>query len=38
MSYTAYEQAKRAWLAAHPGATPEQIEAAFKAIAKEYGL
>lgn len=35
MSWHAYEAAKRAWIAAHPGATPEQYESAMKAIAQE---
>ena len=32
MSWQAYEAAKRAWIAEHPGATPEQYEAAMRAI------
>jgi hypothetical protein len=33
-----YESEKSAWLHLHPDATPEQIEAALKAIAKRLGL
>ena len=33
-----YEAAKRAWIAEHPGATPEQYEAAMKAIAERLGI
>ena len=33
-----YEGAKRAWLIAHPDASPEQIERAFKAIAERLGV
>ena len=36
MSWAAYEAAKRAWIAANPGATPEQYEAAMKALAKQF--
>ena len=36
MSWQAYEAAKRAWVAANPGATPEQYEAAMKALAKQF--
>jgi len=36
VSFQAYEAAKRAWIAEHPGATPEQYEAAMKALAKKY--
>ncbi len=36
MSWKAYEAAKRAWIAEHPGATPEQYEAAMKALAKQF--
>lgn len=36
MSWQAYEAAKRAWVAANPGATQEQYEAAMKALAKKY--
>ncbi len=38
MSWPAYEAAKRAWIEAHPGATPEQYEAAMKAIAERFGV
>ena len=38
MSWQAYEAAKRAWIEEHPGATPEQYEAAMRAIAKRYGV
>jgi hypothetical protein len=38
MSWQAYESAKREWIAAHPGATPEQYEAAMKAIAERLGI
>ena len=38
MSWQAYEAAKRAWIAANPGATPEQYEAAMKAIAERLGV
>ena len=38
MSWEAYEAAKRAWIAAHPGATPEQCEAAMKVIAERLGI
>lgn len=34
----AYEAAKRAWIAANPGATPEQYEAAMRAIAARFGV
>ena len=36
MSWQAYEAAKREWIAAHPGATPEQYSAAMRALAKRY--
>jgi len=36
--YTLYEQEKRAWLALHPEATPEQFEAACRAIAERLGV
>lgn len=36
--YSAYKAAKDAWLLANPGATPEQIEAACRAIAERVGL
>ena len=35
MSWQDYEAAKRAWVAANPGATAEQYEEAMKAIAQE---
>lgn len=38
MSWHAYESAKRAWIAANPGATPEQYDAAMRALAKRYGI
>ena len=38
MSWEAYEAAKRAWIAAHPDATPEQYDAAMRAIAKLMGV
>ena len=38
MSWAAYEAAKRAWIAAHPDATPEQYDAAMRAIAELYGV
>jgi hypothetical protein len=31
MSWQAYEAAKASWTAAHPGATPEQYDAAMRA-------
>jgi hypothetical protein len=36
--YQRYESEKQAWVNAHPDATPEQIEAAFKAIASRLGI
>lgn len=33
-----YEQQKRAWVNAHPYATPEQLEQALKAIAERLGV
>jgi hypothetical protein len=33
-----YSQQKAAWLRANPGATPEQIEAACRAIAERVGI
>jgi hypothetical protein len=36
--YQRYEIEKQAWVNAHPDATPQQIEAAFKAIASRLGL
>ena len=38
MSYQAYEAAKRAWVAAHPDATPAQYDAAMRAIAERLGV
>lgn len=38
MSYSRYESEKSAWLRANPDATPEQIERAFKRIAKALGV
>lgn len=38
MSWLDYEAAKRAWIAANPGATPEQYDAAMRAIAELYGV
>ena len=38
VSWQAYEAAKRAWIAAHPGATPEQYDAAMRAIAERLGI
>ncbi len=38
MSWQAYEAAKREWIAANPGATPEQYSAAMRAIARRYGV
>lgn len=38
MSWQAYEAAKRAWIAAHPGATPEQYAEAMRAIAERLGI
>jgi len=38
MSWEAYEAAKRAWIAANPDATPEQYDAAMKAIAERLGV
>ena len=36
MSWQAYEAAKRAWIDANLIATPEQYEAAMKALAKQF--
>ena len=36
--YQQYRADKAAWIAANPGATPEQYEAALTAIAKRLGL
>lgn len=38
MSWEAYEAAKRAWIAAHPDATPAQYDAAMRAIAEQMGV
>ena len=38
MSWQAYEAAKRAWIAANPRATPEQYDAAMRAIADRLGI
>ena len=38
MSWQAYEAAKRAWIDANPGATPEQYAEAMHAIAKRLGI
>lgn len=38
MSYQRYEAEKAAWLRAHPKATADQIERAFRAIARKLGL
>ena len=38
MSWQAYEAAKRAWIAANPNATPEQYDAAMRAIAERLGV
>ena len=38
MSWQAYEAAKRAWIAANPNATPEQYDAAMRAIAERHGV
>ena len=38
MSWQAYEAAKRAWIAANPGATPEQYDAAMREIAERLGI
>jgi hypothetical protein len=37
-AYHRYEIEKRAWVNAHPDATPEQIEQAFRAIARKLGV
>ena len=36
--YEAYRAQKAEWIAANPGATPQQYEAALEAIAKRLGL
>ena len=38
MSWQAYEAAKRAWIDANPGATPEQYAEAMRAIAERHGV
>ena len=38
MSWHDYEAAKRAWIEAHPSATPRQYEAAIRSILKALGL
>ena len=38
MSWQAYEAAKRAWIAVNPNATPEQYDAAMRAIAERLGV
>lgn len=38
MSWQAYEAAKHAWIAANPNATPEQYDAAMRAIAERCGV
>ena len=38
MSWQAYEAAKRAWIDANPGATPEQYAEAMRAIADRCGV
>lgn len=38
MSYSAYEQMKRAWIAAHPDATPAEYEQAMREIARKAGV
>ena len=36
--HLAYEAAKRAWVDAHPDATPEQYDAAMREIAERLGI
>lgn len=36
--YQLYESEKAVWLHLHPDASPDQIEAALKAIAKRFGV
>ncbi len=36
--YSACSREKAAWLARNPNATPQQIEAAFRAIAERLGV
>lgn len=38
MSFMNYEQAKRAWVAAHPDATSAEYEEAMRAIAARLGV
>lgn len=38
MSWEAYEAAKRAWIAANPGATPAEYAEAMRAIAERLGV
>ncbi len=38
MSWQTYEQAKRAWIAAHPHATADEYQAAMRALAKKHGV
>ncbi len=38
MNWHDYEAEKRAWVAANPGATPEQYDAAMRAIAERLGI
>ena len=38
MSYSQYDAHKAKWMASHPDATPAQIEAAMKAIARKLGI
>lgn len=38
MNYSLYEFLKRAYVAAHPDATPEDYQAAMKRFAKECGV
>jgi hypothetical protein len=37
-TYADYEDAKRAWVARNPGATPEQYQLAMMRIAQRMGL
>ena len=37
-NYTMYEAAKRAWVAAHPDATPAEYDEAKRAIAERLGV
>jgi hypothetical protein len=37
-TFQRYEIEKSAWINAHPDATPEQIEAAFRSIASRLGV